>query len=163
ALQAKFDWRLSRDLTLLNSLTLSQAKDNGSQSLENANGNFPAPQDFRNLDADFGLSEYNQPYNNTTSFVWTLPFGKGASPVMNALIGGWQLAGINRINAGEPVTLTYTPGATFVVSGIAQDFRGANNYRANVTCDPMASDPSIRGWFNPACVSAPTDPTPPFG
>jgi len=33
------------------------------------------------------------------------------SPVMDALIGGWQL------------------------SGIAQDFRGANNYRPNVTCD----------------------------
>ena len=36
------------------------------------------------------------------------------------------------------MTFTYTPGATFVVSGIAQDFRGANNYRANVSCDPMA-------------------------
>jgi Carboxypeptidase regulatory-like domain/TonB-dependent Receptor Plug Domain len=165
ALQTKFEWRMSRDFTLLNSLTLSQTKDNGSQSLENANGNFPAPQDFRNLDADFGLSEYNQPYNNTTSFVWALPFGKNASPAMQALIGGWQLAGINRINAGEPVTLTYTAGATFVVSGIAQDFRGANNYRANVTCDPMASDAdrNINNWFNKACVAAPTDPSQPFG
>jgi hypothetical protein len=163
ALQTKFEWRVSRDVSILSAFTLSQTKDNGSQSLENTNGNFPAPQDFRNLDADFGYSEYHQPYNSTTSFVWTLPFGKDASPVVNALIGGWQLAGINRINAGEPVTLTYTPGATFVVSGIAQDFRGANNYRANVTCDPMASDPSITGWFNPACVSVPTNPSQPFG
>ena len=77
ALQTKFEWRVSRDVTLLSSLTLSETKDNGSQSLENANGNFPAPQDFRNLDADFGLSEYHQPYNSTTSFVWTLPFGRG--------------------------------------------------------------------------------------
>ena len=45
------------DLTLLSSLTLSKAKDNGAQSLENSNGNFPAPQDFSNLDADFGLVE----------------------------------------------------------------------------------------------------------
>jgi hypothetical protein len=84
---------------------------------------------------------------------------------MDALLGGWQLAGINRINSGEPVTFTYTPGATFVVSGIAQDFRGANNYRPNVTCDPVASgnDQTINNWFNKACVSAPTDPSQPFG
>ena len=48
---------MSRDVTLLSSLTLSKAKDNGAQSLENSNGNFPAPQDFHNLDADFGAVE----------------------------------------------------------------------------------------------------------
>ena len=97
ALQAKWEWRVSRDVTLLNSLTLSEAKDNGAQSLENSNGNFPAPQDFRNMEADFGLSNYHQPYNNTTSFVWALPFGEGKrwlspSPLVNALVGGWELA-----------------------------------------------------------------------
>jgi len=165
ALQAKWEWRMSRDLTVLSSLTLSQTKDNGSQSLENANGNFPAPQDFYNLAADFGYSEYHQPYNSTTSFVWSLPFRSDRSRLLNAVIGGWQLAGINRVTAGEPVTLTYTPGATFVVSGIAQDFRGANNYRANVTCDPLApaGDRTITNWFNKACVAAPTDPSQPFG
>jgi Carboxypeptidase regulatory-like domain/TonB dependent receptor/TonB-dependent Receptor Plug Domain len=171
ALQTKFEWRMSRELTLLSSLTLSETKDNGAQSLENSNGNFPAPQDFRNMDADFGLSNYHQPFNSTTSFVWSLPFGtgrrwgSGASPLMDALIGGWQLAGINSMFAGEPVTFTYSPGATFVVSGIAQDFRGANNYRPNVTCDPMASgaERTISNWFNRACVVAPTDPSQPFG
>ncbi|HEY7056627.1 MAG TPA: hypothetical protein VH458_08895, partial [Vicinamibacterales bacterium] len=163
ALQAKVEWRMSRDVTVLNSLTLSDTKDNGSQSLENANGNFPAPQDFRNLEADFGLSEYHQPYNNTTSFTWSLPFGRNAAGLTRALIAGWELAGINRINAGEPVTFTYSPGATFIVSGIAQDFRGANNYRPNVTCDPLASDPTISGWFNRDCVVIPTDPSQPFG
>jgi len=171
ALQAKVDWRMSRDLTLLSSLTLSKAKDNGSQSLENSNGNNPSPQDFRNLGADFGVSNYDQPYNSTTSFVWSLPFGKGqrwaskASPALDALIGGWQVAGINSVFAGEPVTFIYNPLATFIVSGIAQDFRGANNYRPNVTCDPMASgaDRTINNWFNKACVVVPTDPSQPFG
>jgi len=171
ALQTKVEWRVSKDVTLLSALTLSEAKDNGSQSLENANGNFPAPQDFRNLDADVGLSEYHQPYNSTTSFVWALPFGRGhrwgsnASALTDALVGGWQLAGVNRINAGEMVTLTYTPGATFVVSGIAQDFRGANNYRANVSCDPYAQGDAqtITNWFEKTCVTLPTDPSQPFG
>ncbi len=68
---------MSRDISVLSSLTLSQAKDNGARSLENSNGNSPAPQDFHNLEADFGLSGYHQPYNSTTSFVWSLPFGRG--------------------------------------------------------------------------------------
>jgi len=64
------------------------------------------------------------------------------------------------------VTFTYTPGATFVVSGIAQDFRGANNYRPNVTCDnPYAQGgaQTITNWFDRSCVSLPADPSQPFG
>ena len=116
AFQGKVDWRATRDLTLMTSLTLSQTKDNGAGSLENPNGNFPAPQDFRNMDADFGLSSYHQPYNSTTSLVWDLPFGRGrrfmgdAPLALDLLLGGWQVAGVNTVNAGDPVTLTYTPG-----------------------------------------------------
>jgi outer membrane receptor protein involved in Fe transport len=156
ALQTKFDWRLRAGLSVLSSLTLSQTKDNGAGSLENPNGNFPAPQDFYNLDADFAYSAYHQPYNSTTSFVWDLPFE-------GRWLGGWQLAGINTIYSGEPVTFTYAPGAAFQVSGIAQDFRGANNYRPNVIGDPYAAERTVQAWFNPAAVQIPTDPSQPFG
>src|SRR3989337_557427 len=133
SVQTKFDWRIGGNMTLMSALTLSRTKDNGAGSLENPNGNFPAPQDFYNMDADFGLSAYHQPYNSTTSVVWSLPFGRGKrfgsgiSRGLDAAIGGWQLAGINSVYAGEQVTLTYVPIASFNVSGIAQDFRGANN------------------------------------
>jgi hypothetical protein len=159
ALQIKYEWRLGADINVLSSLTLSSAKDNGAQSLENNNGNFPGPQDFYNLAAEYGTGAYHQPYNSTTSFVWSLPFGR------SAWWGGWQLAGINTILPGEMVTFTYTPSAAAVVSGIQQDFRGANNYRPNVICDPYApaGQQSITNWFNKDCVVAPTDPSQPFG
>jgi hypothetical protein len=171
AFQGKFDWRLRAGLSLLSSLTLSRTIDNGSGSLENQNGNAPAPQDFYHLAADEGLSNYHQPYNSTTSFVWELPIGRGravlgnVSGVLDALVGGWQISGINSINAGEPVTFTYSPGATFVVSGIQQDFRGANNYRPNVTGDPLApeNERSFTSYFNRQTVVLPTDPSQPFG
>jgi hypothetical protein len=158
ALQMKLDWRLRGGLTWLSSLTLSQTKDNGAGSLEGPNGNFPAPQDFYNLDGDYGLSAYHQPYNSTTSFVWDLPFS-------GALLGGWQLAGINTIYSGEPVTLRYSPAAAFQVSGIQQDFRGANNYRPNVTGDPYVpeGERTVQRWLNPSTVVVPTDPSQPFG
>jgi hypothetical protein len=171
ALQLKYDWRLRRGVSILSSLTLSQAKDNGAGALENQNGNFPGPQNFYDLDADFALSGYHQPYNSTTSFIWTLPFGHGRrwgaglSKGLDAIIGDWQLAGINTVVPGEQVTLMYSPAAAFLVSGIQQDFRGANNYRPNLTGDPYApaGEQSITNWFNKANVVIPTDPSQPFG
>jgi hypothetical protein len=145
AFQTKYEWRMGADITLLSSLTLSKAKDNGAGALENQNGNFPAPQDFRNLDADYAVSAYAQPYNSTTSFVWSLPFGRGkrwgsgVSPAMDVLVGGWQLTGINMFTPGEMVTFQYSPAPAFQVSAITNDFSGANNYRPNITCDPYAA------------------------
>ncbi len=171
AFQGKIDWRPSRDLSVSTALTLSQAKDNGAGSLENPNGNFPAPQDFRNLDAEFGLSGYHQPYNSTTSVVWDLPFGRGrrfmsdAPLALDLLLGGWQIAGVNSITAGESVTLQYTPLASFQVSGITQDFRGANNYRPNVTGDVLvpSGSRSPSNYLSRDTVVIPTDPSQPFG
>ena len=82
---------------------------------------------------------------------------------MDGLIGGWRLAGINTMTSGVPVTFVYTPSAAAVVSGIAQDFRGANNYRPNVVCDPTTDRTSTTAYFNASCVIAPTDPSQPFG
>jgi hypothetical protein len=170
AFQGKVEWR--RDgLLLMSALTLSRTQDNGAGSLENPNGNFPAPQDFRNLDADFGLSGYHQPYNSTTTVVWDVPVGRGrrllanAPIVLDALVGGWQLAGINSVLPGETVTLTYTPLAAFQVSAIQQDFRGANNYRPNVTGTVLMPEdqrtPQV--YLNRDAVVVPSDPSQPFG
>ena len=169
--QMKYEWRMGASVRVLNSLSLSQAKDNSSQSLEFASGASPAPQDINNLDSEWGLSSYHQPYNNTTSFIWTLPFGRGQrwgssmGPALNLLLGGWQVSGVNTVTPGEQVNFTYTPSAAFSVSSIRDSWRGANNYRPNVTCDPYApnSQQSITNWFNNSCVSVPTDPSKPFG
>ncbi|MGD9906055.1 MAG: carboxypeptidase regulatory-like domain-containing protein [Vicinamibacterales bacterium] len=171
AFQGKVDWRPSAGLSLSSALTLSRTEDNGAGSLENPNGNFPAPQDFRNMDADFGLSAYHQPYNSTTSVVWDLPFGRGrrfmsdAPLALEVLLGGWQIAGVNTIAAGDSVTLTYTPGTAFQVSGIQQDFRGANNYRPNVVGEVLVADGSRtpQNYLNRDAVVIPTDPSRPFG
>jgi len=169
--QTKFDWRIGRDMSFLQSLTLSETKDNGAGSLENPNGNFPAPQDFNNLESDYGLSAYHQPYNSTTSFVIDLPFGRGRkygsgmSAFEDAVLGGWMIAGINTVVPGEMVTLTYTPTAAQQVSGIQQDFRGANNYRPNISGDPLVpeGERNINNWLSKTTVTVPTDPSQPFG
>jgi len=168
ALQVRLEHR-SGGLTFLNSFTWSKAEDNGAGSLENPNGNFPAPQDFYNLGAEEGLSAYDQPLNNTTSLVWQLPVGKGRrygsgfGGFAQAVLGGWQLSAINNMWSGEPITFQYTPAAAASVSGIQQDFRGANNYRPNIVGDPYSPDRSPTNYFNRDAVVIPTDPSQPFG
>jgi hypothetical protein len=165
--QARLETRLS-GIFFLNTLTLSRARDNGAGSLENPNGNSPAVQDINNVDAEFGLSGYDQPFNWTSSVVWDLPLGRGrrylksASALTDAVFGGWQLAAVSTFNSGDPVTLTYTPVAQAQVSGITADFRGANNYRPNVIGDVYGDTNSPAAYLNRASVQIP-DVSQPFG
>jgi hypothetical protein len=168
ALQVKYEYRMRQGMMVLNSFTWSKSKDNGAGSLEGPFGNFPAPQDFYNLDADYGTSAYDQPVNNTTSVVWTLPVGRGkrwlsnAGPLTDGLLGGWTISGINTMASGEVATLQYSPAANFQVSGIQQDFRGANNYRPNVNGDPYGDRESVTTYLSRDTVTVP-DPSQPFG
>ena len=136
ALQARYEQRFVNGLTLLDSFTWQNSRDNASASLE---GNTPSPQDANNLRADYSQSDYNLPVANILSLVYELPFGKGrayaasANSFVNALIGGWQVSAINTMQGGTPFNLVYTPNAANVVSPqISATYRGANEYRPNV-------------------------------
>jgi hypothetical protein len=143
SLQMRFEHHSSGGLTLLNSFTYSHAIDNGSGSLENPNGNFPAPQNIYNLAAERATSAYDQTFTNITSVVYQLPLGKGrrflnAVPAFaDQIIGGWEISTINQASSGQPITVVYGPAASLLVSGIQQDFRGANNYRPNLIGNPL--------------------------
>ncbi len=161
ALQVKVERRYSRGLYLLNSFTWSRARDNASGHLEVQNGD-NSRVNYRNLDAEFGRSGYDQPLNNTTSFVWDLPFGQGRRyassmhPVMEGILGGWRVVGINTMTSGVPINLSYSPAATSNVSG-------SPTYRPNLTGDPITPDGGITNYLNAATVEIPTDRTQPFG
>jgi hypothetical protein len=136
ALQVRYEQRFVAGLTLLNSFSWSHALDNASASLE---GNTPSPQDANNLAADYGQSDYNLPVSNITSLVYELPVGHGrrflgdSNGVVDSLLGGWQISGINTMQAGTPFNVGYTPNSANAVSPqIGATYRGANEYRPNV-------------------------------
>jgi hypothetical protein len=135
ALQVKYEQRFVAGLTLLNSFTWEHSMDNASASLE---GNTPSPQDANNLRADYSQSDYNLPVANVTSLVYDLPVGHGrqvlgsANPVVEGVLGGWQVSAINTAQGGTPFNLTYTPNSASAVSPqISATYRGANEYRPN--------------------------------
>ena len=115
ALQVKFERRFSKGFYLLNSFTWSKAIDNASQVLEEPNGNTGNPQNVYDIAADKGIGAYDQPFNNTTSFVYELPIGRGRwlgsgmPAILDGIIGGWVLTGVNTMTSGSPITFRYTP------------------------------------------------------
>lgn len=163
AMQIKFEKRYSRGLYLLNSFTWSKALDNGSQVLEEPNGNTGTPQDIHNFKADKGIGAYDQPVNNTTSFVFELPFGRGRAfgknmhPLLDAFLGGWSLNGINTMTSGQPINFRYTPST---VTNNLPTFLGGVALRPNVSCDPVnhadRPDPTLN-YFLPVgtCLTRP--------
>jgi hypothetical protein len=136
ALQVRYEQRFVAGLTLLNSFSWEHSLDNASASLE---GNTPSPQDANNIAADYSQSDYNLPIANVTSLVYDLPFGRGRSflqssnPLVDGVIGGWQISAINTMQAGTPFNLVYGPNSANAVSPqISATYRGANEYRPNI-------------------------------
>ena len=136
SVQVKYEQRFVGGLTLLNSFNWEHSLDNASASLE---GNTPSPQDGNNIKADYAQSDYNLPLSNITSLVYELPIGHGhqflasANPLLDNVVGGWQISAINTMQAGTPFNITYSPNSAQAVSPqIAATYRGANEYRPNI-------------------------------
>ncbi len=163
AFQAKIERRFSRGLYFLNSFTWSKAIDNASGHLEAQNGD-NSRVNIRDLRNERGLSGYDQPFNNTTTLLYDLPFGRGRkfgagwNRAADFAFGGWRFTAINFATSGTTVNLSYSPASQFQVSG-------APTYRPNVSGDPVVPEGqrSVQRWLNPAAVSIPTDPSRPFG
>jgi len=164
ALQVKLERRFSDGLYLLNSFTWSKAIDNAAGHLEasfgdNSRGN------IKNLANDKGLSNYDQPYNNTTSVVYDMPFGKGrrflsdGNPVVESALGGWRLTLINTLSSGLPANLTYSAASAFQ-AGSSLTYR-PNQLLADLYTPEGQSDPS--NYLNINAVAVPTDRSQPFG
>jgi hypothetical protein len=163
AFQAKLERRFSGGFYLLNSFTWSKSIDNASGHLEAQNGD-NSRVNMADLAGERGLSGYDQPFNNTTTLLYDVPFGRGRKygaslhRAADFALCGWRLTAINFAASGTPVNLSYSPAAEFQVSG-------APTYRPNITGNPLVPEAqrSPANWLNRDTVALPTDPSRPFG
>lgn len=114
ALQLRLQQRFSNGFTLLGSYAYSKSIDNGS-GVRTTDGDQLTPSDNYNLAAERGLSAFDFRNRFTASFLYELPIGKGKAiainnPVVNTLLGGWQMGGIFTFQDGFPNTATCGPG-----------------------------------------------------
>ena len=165
SLQTKLERRFADGIFLINSFTWSHGINNSSADLEAQNGD-GAVVNIANVQADRGPSGYNQPLNDTTSFIADVPFGHskhfGATipEWEQQVLGGWQLTGINVVTSGVPINLTYTASTNQVVSTTSS----AYSLRPNLTSTPGAvygktltkTNSSLNGYFTQTGVSVPS-------
>ncbi|HEY7304561.1 MAG TPA: TonB-dependent receptor [Bryobacteraceae bacterium] len=160
ALQAKLEKRYSRGLYFINSFTWSKAIDNAPGHLENYNGdnsriNMYDPKSER------GISSYDQPFNNTTSILYDLPFGRGRhfniqNRALDLIAGGWSIDVINTATSGLPINITYSPTTQAQASPLLTP-------RPNLTGAGLyLSGGNPTHYLNPAAFSIPNY-TQPFG
>jgi hypothetical protein len=160
ALQAKLEKRYSRGLYVINSFTWSKAIDNAPGHLENYDGD-NSRINMYNPKSERGISSYDQPFNNTTSILYDLPFGRGRhfniqNRALDLVAGGWSIDLINTVASGLPINITYSPTTQAQSSPLLTprpNLKGGSLYLSG-------SNPTH--YLNPAAFSIPSY-TQPFG
>ena len=109
--------------------------------------------DAFNLRREYGPLEFDVIKRISITGIYELPFGKGrrflsqSSPVVNYLLGGWQINGITTLQGGFPLTpvLSFSLARTFT------------NSRPNAVGNPTATSRQPSDWLNPAAFAVPSN------
>ncbi len=106
-----------------------------------------------NTELDYGPSDFNVDHRFVASYVYQLPIGHGKrflggmSKVADALIGGWEVAGVTTFQTGFPYSISASD-----TNGLLGTFF----QRADQTCDPNKGfTKGINEWFNTSCFVNP--------
>ncbi len=145
ALYFKFTRRFSDGLTLLTSYQWSKARDNASED----QGWFITDglRDQFDPMADYSVSSHDIPHDFVTNLIWEVPVGRdravgsGMSKALDAVAGGWQIAGTVRFSSGAPINVR-APN-TLAAFGYAVKRTNVPNPEA-VKLD----NPTPERWFN---------------
>jgi hypothetical protein len=154
-LQTRLERRFSDGLTFGASYTFSRLIDDAGAVFDAAiltgpAASFQAADSYnRRLEKDQSTGSIPQVFAG--SFVWELPMGSGRRWNLggwnNALAGGWQLAGIVRLQSGSPVVVTQATNLNaFAGYGIQRP------NRAGDTALP-SDERSTARWFNTAAFT----------
>ena len=137
-LSVRVEHRFSHGLYFLNSFTWGHAMGDSEQALEYFS-TAATPQNIYNLHNEFGPTSFDVKLMNVTSIVYELPFGRGRqlgsnwNPVIDGVLGGWEVNTINTANTGLPINVYYTPSAANDVTGLSAEYRGEAFERPNVS------------------------------
>jgi hypothetical protein len=148
--QSRIEKRFSRGLTFSAAYTFSRLIDDAGAVFDSAVltgpvANFQAADSFnKRLEKD--VSTGNVPHIFSSGFVYELPFGRGRARSLGGwtdlLAGGWQLAGIIRLQSGSPIAVAQATNLNA--------FAGYGIQRPNRVADPAlpSSERTTGRYFN---------------
>jgi hypothetical protein len=119
------------------------------------------PQNQNCLSCDRASSIFDMRSYFTSSAIWQVPIGRGhtllgdANRFVNALAGGWQLAGVGTSRSGLPLNVTISRSATALPDQINTNQRP--DLVPGVSIYPTNRSP--RNWLNAAAFSVPVNGT----
>ncbi|MEZ5354889.1 MAG: carboxypeptidase-like regulatory domain-containing protein [Bryobacteraceae bacterium] len=147
AMQVTLKKRFSHGMQFNMNYTWQKSLDNQSSLAENQK-----TQDPFNRRADWSRSSWDINHVFVFSYVYELPFGRGRqfggtmSRAADALVGGWSLEGIARLETGPPFMV-------FTNQDIANT--GRKTQRVNLVGDPNAGPKTAEQWFNTGAFAKP--------
>ncbi len=172
-LSVRLEHRVSNGLYFLNSFTWSKALGDSEQALETYPGYTVAnPENIHDLASEKGPTSFDMKFNDVTSVVYQLPFGKGRkfatglNPVAEALFGGWEVNAIDTAHTGTAINVNYSPAAAYDVTGAIADYRGLAVLRPNVSGSSISQNTNgmVNNYFDGYTFTTPTSANPnPFG
>jgi hypothetical protein len=159
ALQLKADKRFRSGLTFLTAYTFGKSLDDGSSSFGGGGNSSDNAQDPLNLQAERGRSAHDARQRFVASYIYELPFGRGkpfagnVSGVFDAIIGGWQVAGITTFQTGLSNTVR-------TQTDVCNCDRGGGRMRGDATGIPWRLDnPTPERFFDTAAFRVPAQYT----
>jgi hypothetical protein len=148
AVRAQLEKRFSAGWTLLAYYNFSKHLDNATALADGFGGQYFA-QDPYNLRAEKGRSSDDARQRFVTSYVYELPVGKGkrwlssARGAADAVLGGWELAGVTTLMSGMPWSALESTNVANVDSGA---------HRPDRICDGnLGSRRTLSKWFDTSC------------
>jgi len=153
SMQTKVEKRLSNGLSFLTAFTYGKSIDEVSTASLGFHGGGYA-RDWNHPEEEKGPSDFDQKFRFVNSVSYSLPFGKGKkflnqmNAVGNAIIGGWELQGIQSYTSGVPLTIQAANGE----SNTDGDSEERPNRVLGTPLYPSSQSASL--WFNPAAFVA---------
>ena len=154
ALEVQFSRRFNHGVAFQVSYTLAKSMDTRSfdpaltllgRSAAGTSATFLSsntPYDIRDREANYARSDFDRRHALQGYFVAEFPFGRGRAywnnlhPVLDRIIGGWELAGILQYYSGRPFTVLSGISA---VSQVVQAPASCNNCSANMGSIQLSS------------------------
>ncbi len=148
--------RLSSGLRMENSYTLSKSIDDASGV---GGGSLTVVQDETNIAAERSLSAFDRRHQFQSNFNFELPFGEhkkwlaGAAPIVNKVIGGWNITGTYQLMSGTPLTAR-------ILGNVSNNSGTGSNYseRPDATGLPVAlasGERTTAAFFNSQAFAIP--------
>ncbi len=159
SLQAVIEKRMTQGLSLQFSYVWSHFLDDIDSAGWGSHSGATQIQNSFNPSANYGNSNFDIRNAFRGYAIYELPFGKGrqfvnSSAPLDAVIGGWQLAGTLILQDGQPFTPVMSSGAN------SYSLAGNNfNWFPNVIGNPRLGNRSQNQWFNEAAFAVPAPGT----